>query len=188
VAFTQKNQLKYIGRIASFIVLVVAVYLIPSIGVLIGAAIGLSVGIRAAFDGNNKNDSFVYVIEEVTEEQVLDEYSWDILTVTVSTIEKLQKELSDVIVREKNGMSHFPLSSDQKSEVLRLTDESNHYFRQSIQCNIWLRDMLLKSELDEWEAMAERNLDVVNDLSEKMRKAIEARDVILKDSLDNKGA
>jgi hypothetical protein len=36
--------------------------------------------------------------------------------------------------------------------------------------------------------MAERNLDVVNDLSEKMRKAIEARDVILKDSLDNKGA
>lgn len=188
VAFTQKNKLKYIGRLAIFIALVVAVYFISSVGVLIGAAIGLLVGIRAAFDGNNKNDSFVYIIEEVTEEQVLDEYSWEIFTVTVNSIERLQKELSDVIVREKNGMSHFPLSSAQKSKVLQLTEESNHYFRQSIQCNIHLRDMLLKSELEEWEAMAERNLDVVDELSEKMRKVIEARDVILKESLDNKGA
>lgn len=111
VAFTQKNKLKYIGRLAIFIALVVAVYFISSVGVLIGAAIGLLVGIRAAFDGNNKNDSFVYIIEEVTEEQVLDEYSWEIFTVTVNSIERLQKELSDVIVREKNGMSHCHKSS-----------------------------------------------------------------------------
>ncbi|NCU29431.1 hypothetical protein EOM60_02365 [Candidatus Saccharibacteria bacterium] len=185
---TSEVYAKYGIKVIIYIAIIVGALFIPAKGVIVGILIGSLIGLRAAFDKNNKNSSFVYAVEKIKENEVTNEDAWEIITITVNGVERLQDELRKTMAIEKRNMAHFPLSPDQKSEVLRLTEESNYYFRQVIWCNTQLRDMLLEEDPAKWEVMSERNLDVVEDLTAEMQMRIQNRDVILKESMASDGA
>ncbi len=169
-------------RIIVWTSIVVGIFYVPVTGVSFGALLGTLIGVRAAFDRENKNAMFAEYIKDAERNGfIIDAESWEYFTIIVLGIEKLQKELTKTMRLEKNNMKYFSFTDSQRAEVLRLTGESNRYFYQVIQNNAEVRDKLLLERPEKWEAMVEKNLEITEELTAEMRKRIEERDDILRE-------